>query len=156
MRLIEKKSGRGFYFYNVHLDHRCQYSREKSIVLITQKIKTRDHNDPVVLLGDFNVYEDNPVINFLKGKKLMVDGKVVICPIILSDSFRTKHGVNIDGGTFNGFGKREKFEKIDYIFINQSAKVLDAEVSKTNINGRFPSDHCPLIALLFFCENNRY
>ena len=32
-RLTEKKSSKSFYFYNMHLDHRSQQSREKSVVL---------------------------------------------------------------------------------------------------------------------------
>jgi endonuclease/exonuclease/phosphatase family metal-dependent hydrolase len=150
MRLIEKKNGKGFYFFNVHLDHLSQYSREKSVILIIETIEHREHNEPIVLLGDLNIGEDNSIIKFLKGKEMTIEDKTYKSPIVFADTFRIKHGCQTDAGSFNGFGKREKFEKIDYIFVQKSVQVLDTEVIKYNQNGRYPSDHCPVTACLMF------
>ena len=38
-RLVEKKSGGTFYLYNTHLDHVSQPSREKSAVLLAQRVQ---------------------------------------------------------------------------------------------------------------------
>ena len=60
-RLVEKQSGRAFYMFNTHFDHVSQPSREKSAVLIVERIAARKHDEPFVLTGDFNVGEENPV-----------------------------------------------------------------------------------------------
>lgn len=149
-RLIDSKNGRGFYYYNTHLDHRSQYSREKSMLLITKTIEQRSCKEPVVLTGDFNSQEDNPVLKFLGGEEIVVDETPHKTPIVLVDSFRVKHGMDAEAGTFNDFGRMEKFSKIDYVLVEKATNVLNAEVITYNENGRYPSDHCPVIAELCF------
>ena len=56
-RLIDR-DGRGFYHFNLHLDHESQPSRERSTALLRQRIEARAFlTDPVVVTGDFNVGE---------------------------------------------------------------------------------------------------
>ena len=57
VRLIDKKSKRGFYFYNAHLDHLSQRSRKKSVFFLTHHIHGRLLPDPFILTGDFNARE---------------------------------------------------------------------------------------------------
>ena len=151
-RLVEKKTGKAFYFFNVHLDHESQYSRERGAVLVTKMISERKHNDPFVLTGDMNAEEGNSAIAFFKGNELAIEGTSYVNQVPLVDTFRVKHGSQVDAGTFNGFGDREKFNKIDYVFSQEPFQVLDAEVVKYNENGHYPSDHCPVVASLRFPE----
>jgi len=66
---IDKQTHRSFYVYNTHLDHQSQPSRERGIELIAARIAARTHaEDPVIITGDFNAGEDNPVIRFVKGE----------------------------------------------------------------------------------------
>jgi len=64
-RFVEKRSGRAFYHYNLHLDHISQFSREMSMVLLIERIGGRKDGGPFVVTGDFNASEDNPAILFL-------------------------------------------------------------------------------------------
>ena len=77
-------NGKGFYFYNVHLDHVSQSSREKSAVLIAERIKNRKHpEDMFILTGDFNAAETNPAVLYLKGEMDVEGSKNPIPPLWL-------------------------------------------------------------------------
>lgn len=154
-RLIEKKSGRAFYAFNVHLDHVSQLSREKAAVLLAQRIRSREHPDLFVVTGDFNVGESNSVITFLKGaSRLGGGGKWEHAnPVPMVDTFRVKHPDVGNVGTFNGFKGRRTGEKIDYVFAPAEAKVLEAQILYDNVDGCYPSDHFPVMARLHFSQS---
>ncbi len=143
-RFIHKPSGKAFYHFNTHCDHQSQPSRAKSAVLLVQRIRDRKHADPVIVSGDFNAGEANPAIRYLKGD-LDLDGKT---PIPFVDSFRLLHPEATEVGTFHAFKGTRSGEKIDYIFVQAGAEVLEARVLHDNVDGRYPSDHYPITARL--------
>ena len=149
-RLVEKESRRAFYVFNLHLDHVSQPSREKSVVLITQRIMNRKHPDTFVVTGDFNAGENNPAILYLKGKSPLGDGygDKSKSPAATVDTFRVLHPDATEVGTFNGFRGNRKGEKIDFVFATSDAQVLEAQILHDNIDGRYPSDHFPVTARL--------
>ncbi len=146
-RFVEKKSGRGFYLYNLHLDHVSQPSREKSVVLLTKRIRERKHPDPFIITGDFNAGENNPAILYLKGKAALGEGESKSEDTVpLVDTFRVLHPDANEVGTFNQFAGNRKGEKIDFIFTLPDVQVLEAQIVHTERNSRYPSDHFPVIA----------
>ncbi len=147
-RFIQKKSGKAFYLFNVHLDHRSQFSREKSMVLLAQRIADRKHSDPVIVTGDFNAGESNPAIRYLTGEieGNTDDKRFAKNPVPLVDTFRVLHPTASPVGTFNGFKGERSGAKIDYIFVLPGTKVLEAAILHDNKDGRYPSDHFPLTA----------
>lgn len=149
-RLVEKKSGRAFYVFNLHLDHVSQPSREKSMVLLTQRIMNRTHPDTFVVTGDFNAGEDNPAILYLKGKSSLGEAHQDKSknPAAMVDTFRLLHPDATEVGTFNGFVGNRKGEKIDYVFATSGAEVLEAQILHDEVDGRYPSDHFPVTARL--------
>jgi endonuclease/exonuclease/phosphatase family metal-dependent hydrolase len=149
-RFIERKSGRAFYMFNLHLDHVSQPAREKSAVLLTQRIKNRKHRDPFILTGDFNSGENNPVITYLKGQNELTgaNGRKSTNPVPMVDTFRVLHPDVKDVRTGHAFRGTRKGNKIDYIFVPSSIKVLEAEILYDNIDGRYPSDHFPVNATI--------
>jgi len=142
---IERESGQSFYMYNTHLDHKSQLSREKSIRLIMTHIQKRKHLDPFVLTGDFNVGEGNSIIKYLKGENIADHS-----PITLVDTFRVLYPDEKVVGTYNDFVGKSKGSKIDYIFVDASTHTLSASIIRTQKGGRYPSDHYPIIAALYF------
>lgn len=132
----ENRTGRTFYFFNTHLDHISQEAREKGIALILERISERKHQDPVFLTGDFNAGEDNAAIKLAKKSKLM------------QDSYRMVHPDEKKSGTFNGWKGKTDGDKIDYIFVPRNAKVISAEIIHDNRDGRYPSDHFPLMTVI--------
>jgi endonuclease/exonuclease/phosphatase family metal-dependent hydrolase len=151
-RFVERKTGRAFYHYNLHLDHISQPSREKSVVLLAERIRTRKNSDPFVVSGDFNAGENNPAILFLKGKATVPgkDNANVGNPVPMVDTFRVLHPDANDVGTFNGFKGDGTGEKIDFVLTTSDVQALDAQIIRDNVNDRYPSDHFPVTARLRF------
>ncbi|GAF80464.1 unnamed protein product, partial [marine sediment metagenome] len=151
---IDNSSKTAFYLYNVHLDHRSQRSREKSIQLLTERIHNRTHPDPVVITGDFNAGEENTAIMYLKGKGALRldDAQVSKTPVVFVDSFRQLHADADAVGTSNRFKGIRSGDKIDYVFVQPDAQVLEAEIIHDSTKGKYPSDHFPVIAKIRLAE----
>jgi endonuclease/exonuclease/phosphatase family metal-dependent hydrolase len=147
-RFVQKDSGRAFYHFNVHLDHRSQPSREKSVVLLGRRISDREHDDPVIVTGDFNAGESNPAVRYLKGHLRMENEDPAENPVPLVDTFRLLHPQATGVGTFNSFEGQRSGEKIDYVFTQPGVEVLQAEILRDNKDGQYPSDHFPVVARL--------
>ena len=135
--LRDRTSGRAFYVYNVHWDHRSQPSRERGAELLIQRIAQRTSSeDPVLVTGDFNAGESNAAFR-----------QLVNAPTAgLSDTFRALHP-DADGvGTFNGFEGETSGEKIDAVLASAGWEILAAEIVRDAPRGRYPSDHFPVTA----------
>ena len=147
-RLIETKTGKAFYIFNLHLDHVSQPSREKSAVLLAKRIRNRRYKDPFVVTGDFNTGENNPVVTYLKGEIAVEgpDGRKAKTPVRMVDTFRVLHPDVKDVRTAHGFRGTRQGNKIDYVFVPPGTKVLEAQILYDNVDGRYPSDHYPVDA----------
>lgn len=132
------RDGRAFWLYNVHLDHESQPSREKSVALLRRRIDARPFpREPVIVTGDFNVGEKNKAL-----QALTADGA-------FADTFRVAHPGETAVGTFTGFRYgRVDGEKIDYIFAPPGTDLRSAGIVRTSRDGRYPSDHFPVVARL--------
>jgi endonuclease/exonuclease/phosphatase family metal-dependent hydrolase len=138
-RLIDR-DGRGFYVFNVHLDHQSQPSRERSTQLLRERIDARPvSGEPVVVTGDFNVGEKNPALATLIG------------PFV--DTYRVVRPQEKTVGTFTGFkfGNIEG-DKIDYILVQPGTEVMSADILRFARDGRYPSDHFPVVARVRLVE----
>ncbi|NIR46418.1 MAG: endonuclease/exonuclease/phosphatase family protein [Gemmatimonadetes bacterium] len=137
-RLFDREADRAFYIYNVHLDHRSQESRERSVQLLAERIAARAHPDPVIVTGDFNAGEGNSAMRFLAGD----------AGPGLRDSFRVVHPDAVEVGTFNAFRGESTGPKIDYVLVDESWRVESAGIVRTQMGGSYPSDHYPVVATL--------
>ena len=134
--LREIATGRRFYIYNVHLDHQSQPSRERSVALLLERIAQREHPDlPVIVTGDFNAGEDNPAVTRML--------------TAFHDTYRVRHPGERVVGTFNGFRGDSTGPKIDYVWTDRF-DTRGARILRDQLNGRYPSDHFPVTALLEF------
>lgn len=138
-RFAESATGRELYVFNTHFDHQSQPSREKSAALLARRLAQREPLRPVVVTGDFNAAEDNPAIKFLKGE-------MAESPIRLLDTFRLAHPDAQEVGTFHAFQGGTSGGKIDYVFIESGGVVVRAEILHDCENGKYPSDHYPVMA----------
>jgi endonuclease/exonuclease/phosphatase family metal-dependent hydrolase len=134
-RLIDR-DGSALWFFNVHLDHESQPSRERSTELLLRRIEARSFpGEPVIVTGDFNVGEDNPAIRTMLGAKAFVD------------TFRELHPGEKQVGTFNAFKLGQvNGPKIDYVLVQPGTEVLSAAIVRTVRDGKYPSDHFPVVA----------
>jgi endonuclease/exonuclease/phosphatase family metal-dependent hydrolase len=129
--------GRAIYHYNVHLDHESQPSRERSVALLLARMAVRDPKAPVLVTGDFNAGETNPALIAMREGNLY------------RDTFRVAHPSAAPVGTFTGFKYGEVGgEKIDYVFATPEWEVLEAAIVRSERDGRYPSDHFPVTAVV--------
>lgn len=145
----DKTSDRSFYVFNAHFDHKSQESRERSALLIAQRIADRtSQDDPYILMGDFNAGEKTQTILSLIGKSDPVGPDFSEAPLI--DTFRALHPKAEATGTFGAWIGKTDGAKIDYIFATPSAEIMEAEILHNNLDGRYPSDHFPVTAKIRF------
>ena len=148
-RLASIETSERFYVFNLHLDHESQSSRERSVELLARRITEHADNDPVVVLGDFNAGEDNPAIRFLLGELAATDAGWSYPSPHLRDTYRTRYPTaGEDVGTFNAFRGESSGEQIDWILVSEHWDVLEAAIVRTHYDGRYPSDHFPVTALI--------
>jgi endonuclease/exonuclease/phosphatase family metal-dependent hydrolase len=138
-RLIDR-DGRGLWHFNLHLDHQSQPSRERSTVLLRQRIDARSvPTEPVVVTGDFNVAETNPAI-------LTMTGPAAGAPAFV-DTFRMLHPDEREAGTATAFKfGNTRGDKIDYVLVQPGTEVLRADILRDSRDSRYPSDHFPVVA----------
>lgn len=128
------RDGSSFVHYNLHLDHQSQPSREKSTALLRERIAGRKvAGEPVIVTGDFNAGEQNPAV-------------VEVRLAGFRDTFREAHASATTVGTFHAFRGDSAGDKIDYVFVPMGSATLDARILRDHENGRYPSDHFPVVA----------
>ncbi|MEO7097817.1 MAG: endonuclease/exonuclease/phosphatase family protein [Luteolibacter sp.] len=150
LHLVDRASGRGFYVFNTHWDHKNQPSRERAAMLISRKIDGRKHADePVVLLGDFNSLEVNPGITYLTGKRSSLAGDAQIWQNGLLDTFQFLHPEQKNRRTLHFWGgTTEGNVKVDHIMVSRGAKIEDAEIISQD--QPMVSDHFPVFSRVIF------
>jgi len=137
IRLRERSTRRELTLLNTHLDHRSQPSRERAADLIRDRIAALPPGLPVLLVGDFNaVAGSNPIHARLLGQGFLTD-------LVQTAPIRR----NADLNTYNGFRPAvRRGESIDWILGRGPWRPLEAEVVDFSREGRFPSDHFPVLA----------
>ncbi|MDR8394021.1 endonuclease/exonuclease/phosphatase family protein [Aliifodinibius sp. S!AR15-10] len=144
VRLKERTSGKEFLFFNTHFDHRGEQAREESAKVIMQKInEISDEATPVILTGDFNTQPNSAPYNVIT--KTLADA---FEHTSVPHSGPTATYLD-EGGGFS-VSRGEGGRRIDYIFTNENVAVLRHGILSTFRDGRFPSDHLPVVADVTF------
>ncbi len=153
LRLVDRATGRGFYVFNTHWDHRNQPSREQSALLLAQRIDARkNQEEPIVLLGDFNATEANPSVRYLTGEHAFLAGSKRIWKNGLKDSFQVLHSAQRNRRTLHFWqGNEDGFLKVDHILV--SANALVQESSIVSKDTPLVSDHFPVASRVIFPED---
>lgn len=139
-------SGETFFVFNTHFDHRGEKARTESASLILDKIEELAGNFPVVVTGDFNTTEDDPPYKVLTGAMGEHDQT-------LEDGFyEAEYGHHGPTSTWNGFEEILPGRRIDFIFTNSGFSVIQHAILADQYDGRFPSDHLPVVADIEFSE----
>ncbi len=132
-------------YFNTHFDHRGLQARLESSRLIRRKIAELAQGCRVIVTGDFNTAEATAPYDAL----FAPDGEN---RPVLFDTFRKAHPARTDSeGTFNGFDPNvTKGARIDWIGCSPNFEVRGAAIDRTSRNGRTPSDHFPVTAVLAY------
>ncbi|MDE1192931.1 MAG: endonuclease/exonuclease/phosphatase family protein [Arachidicoccus sp.] len=139
VKMKVKSSGKIFFMFNVHYDYEKDYARNESSKLMLKKIPEIAGDAPVIMTGDINGG------NNTSWYKLLEDSQK------LHDTYVSAKEPYYPRGSFNGFGKENDGELIDHIFATKEFTVKNwAVLSDTYNKGKYPSDHCPILATLYF------
>lgn len=138
VKFRDRVTGSEFYLFNTHFDHRGKKAREKSAKLILKKITEIAGEAPVILIGDFNCERSS-----VPYKRLTAAGDTRA----FRDAVKLAARRAGPEATFNNFktGKKPK-RAIDFIFVRNVGGVLRHAVVDEMTDGRYPSDHFPVVA----------
>jgi endonuclease/exonuclease/phosphatase family metal-dependent hydrolase len=136
-----QSSGQKFFVFNTHFDHIGETARINSAKLILKKIKEIAGDNPTILTGDFNTKSDSPPYSIL------TNGLDSEKRYYLNDAEAVNSNIHYGSHiTFNGFGNDiQPGNKIDFIFVNDKVKVKEHGVLSETFDGKYPSDHFPVI-----------
>ncbi|MDB5157502.1 MAG: endonuclease [Mucilaginibacter sp.] len=133
----EIKTGFKFYFFNLHMDHIGVVARKESATLVLKKIKEMAGNSATIFTGDFNVDQHNESY------------KEVLSTGVLQDCYNLAPIKLATNGSFNDFNINTKTDsRIDHIFVTKDFNVKRYAILTNTFNGRLPSDHYPVIAIM--------
>ncbi len=131
--LRDRRTGARFIAINTHFDHRGEEARARSARLLLERIDGLADGLPVVLTGDFNTVETAEPYRILTGE--LRDA--------LAASEAPHHGPT---STWTDFEAAVPDRRIDYIFVNDGMRVIKHAILSDTWEGRFPSDHLPVLA----------
>lgn len=136
VKFRDKKTGMEFYQFNTHLDHIGIESRKESVKLLLKKIGEIAGSMPFLITGDFNVTEESEVYEILRTTEGIADAR-----------YSSATGHSGPTASFNNWTElREAESRIDYIFASKGVDVLCHRLVDNRYDGRFPSDHLPVVA----------
>jgi endonuclease/exonuclease/phosphatase family metal-dependent hydrolase len=140
VRLHDFQTGKIFFHFNTHFDHRGERARKESARLLLDRIRQIARDLPVVVTGDFNFTESSEGY-------LLLTGKNSEKPSALRDArYISEYGHHGPTSTFNEFKAVVPGMKIDYVFVKGTIRVLQHGVLSDTWDGRFASDHLPVLA----------
>lgn len=140
-RLRDKATGHELLALNTHLDHVGVEARREGITLILDSITAMRGDLPVVVTGDFNSTPESDVVAHITGEST---------PNHLSDTRTSSPLVYGPAWSYHEFGRLPENERvlIDYVFTGGPLSVKSYGVLAETLNGRWLSDHCPVLVTL--------
>lgn len=147
-RFRDRRTKREFYHFNTHFDHRGVEARKQSAQLLLSRIPQIAKGARVILTGDFNTRETDDPYRILTGDAAEGGGRSAIR---LRDARKASrfphHGPT---STFHGFKSLVPGMLIDFIFVGDGIRVWQHGALFDAWDGRFPSDHLPVLAEVEF------
>ncbi|MGI9541748.1 MAG: endonuclease/exonuclease/phosphatase family protein [Cyclobacteriaceae bacterium] len=137
--LKDKESGHEFLVVNTHFDHRGEQARRESAKLLLQKIPVIADGRQVVVMGDFNASPSTDAYRSLTNANFVLQDAQ-------DESLRSLG----PDRTFSGFKVSESptGDRIDHIFVSQQIEVRTHTIFDNHRDGKYPSDHLPVVAEL--------
>ena len=130
-----------FVAVNTHLDHLSRRSRLRSAQEIRREAAGRDL--PTIVMGDFNAAAGSGAL-----RELLSEGTLIDAWAAASDR------VSPEWGTFANYrDPMVGVRRIDWIFVSPTIGVARAGINARRIDGRWPSDHLPVQAVVRIPES---
>lgn len=139
------QSGQRIRVFNTHFDHICGPARNLGVRIILDYMARYNDQDPLpsILMGDLNAGFHSRPIRILRENLHNYE------QIRLQDVYKSFDPSSITN-TFHHFSGKAKAGKspIDYIFVSEDFEVVESHIYTEGFDGRYPSDHYPLVATL--------
>jgi len=134
VKLFDTVSDDTIQIFNTHFDHIGKNAREESAKLIVRLLDLASENNSILLMGDFNTTDTTQTYHILNNS-------------LITDASKKARFVNYGTSvTFNGFNHDlREGRRIDYIFANNRVDVLHHAIIGDKFDGKYPSDHMPVI-----------
>lgn len=137
--VLNIEDGKKIRVCNLHLDCFLPQAREYGLKKLIEFIEKEQEKEdiPVILMGDFNATPNSKLIRNLKNGKYCKK-KFVAVQDFNKELYKMP--------TRSDFGRKRKGIHIDYIFVSEDIEIINTEIISDNINGKYPSDHFPVMA----------
>jgi formylglycine-generating enzyme required for sulfatase activity/endonuclease/exonuclease/phosphatase family metal-dependent hydrolase len=141
-RLRDRRNGAVFHLFNTHFDHRGETARRESARLLRRKVaEIAGQDGPVVVTGDFNSTPDSDPYRILTA--LGPPGEP---PGLVDALLASRHPHHGPTSSWNGFQAIEAGRRIDLVLVRPPVVVRQHGILSDTFDGRFPSDHLPVVA----------
>jgi len=136
---LNKETKKKFAIMNTHFHWGEPYVANTSRLMMSQWREVAG-NLPTVIMGDFNLPPTSETHELFCGRSGSVDlrGR-------FSDCWQLLGKPEADAGTGHGFSGKGR-TRIDWILITPEFQAKNVEIIHHNENGRYPSDHFPVVA----------
>jgi endonuclease/exonuclease/phosphatase family metal-dependent hydrolase len=143
LRDRQQPKAKPLVFFNTHFDHRGVQARLESARLLRRRVVEMSKTCSVLVTGDFNAGEGSDPYRALFEPS---DGQ----PSPLRDVYRIAHPTReANEGTFSSFkAEATSGPRIDWIGVSAEWEVVRAAIDRTVREGRTPSDHFAMTAVV--------
>jgi endonuclease/exonuclease/phosphatase family metal-dependent hydrolase len=142
-RFRDRRTGCSHLHLNTHFDHMGEQARQESARLIRRRLSTLAAGLPVVMTGDLNADPASASYRILTGDTIAGAGAP------LADALTVSSGGHYGPtSTWTAFKAIEPGRRIDYVLVSAPVAVLSHGILPDSWDGRFPSDHLPVLASL--------
>ena len=132
----DRGTGGRFILLNTHFDHIGQEARRESAELILTQLDEIAADLPTVVTGDFNATDDSEPYRVLTNADTGLRDA-------LSVTQQPHYGPT---SSWSGFEAVAEDRRIDFVFVSDDVDVLRHGILSETVDGRFPSDHLPVLA----------
>lgn len=141
-RVRDRRTSCRLLLLNTHFDHMGERAREESARLIRRRLDSLAGGDPVVITGDLNAVPSSSAYRVFT--RDTIGGRLP-----LRDAFSVTLSPHYGPtSTWTAFRAIEPDRRIDYVMVSQNVTVESHAIISDSWDGRFPSDHLPVIATL--------
>lgn len=142
VKLEDKQTAQTFFVINTHFDHRGEQARMESAAILVRSLHERFPESPVILTGDLNTGAKSPPYMTLvaagaQGERSFLDAY----------DHAEQKPIGPDS-TWNGFNAIVPGQRIDFVMTTVTLKTLRFQILDDQRDGRFPSDHLPVVTTL--------
>lgn len=143
VKLVRNADQKTYFYFNTHYAYEDDVVREVETIIYLQQlrnitnIENLQKETKLILSGDFNALPNETCIQMWSNHTFTN----------LQDTINAiDQDPDVDYGTFHGWSGKANGTRIDYVFVSDDFALKNYEIIHDTRNGRYPSDHFPIIA----------